>query len=144
MIPRLGDFLIDSPLFYAIHILYMIQVNKKMSNVNINKTSSATDIKITQDIIEILKTELGIQHDITTDDSLAFDLGMDSLDTMIICELIETKLNLLNVTLDIPLKKYKQLKVLDLILATQNAYKKLQFQYQQKQIQNIHKNGKIK
>ena len=115
-----------------------------MSNVNVNKTSSATDIKITQDIIEILKTELGIQHNITTDDSLAFDLGMDSLDTMIICELIETKLNLLNVTLDIPLKKHRQLKVMDLIIATQNAYKKLQFQSQQKQIQNIHKNGKIK
>lgn len=95
-------------------------------------------------VVNILTEEMNIKgNKLSPNDNLFFDLGMDSLDVVIACELIETKLNWRSGMIVLPDFDYRKLTLQNLVDAAENA-KKQELLYRQKMLMQQRKQVKTK
>ena len=103
------------------------------------------DKSIQQLVPEILTDELlVVKNRIHPNAALFYDLGLDSLDVVIFCELLESKLSLKDGTIELPTADYVNLTVKDLFTVAEKAKKQAELEQQKRMLRYRQKQMKTK
>ena len=103
------------------------------------------DKSIQQLVTEILTDELlVVKNRINPNAALFYDLGLDSLDVVIFCELLESKLSLKDGTVELPTDDYVNLTVKDLFTVAEKAKKQAELEQQKRMLRYRQKQMKTK
>lgn len=103
------------------------------------------DKSIQQLVTEILTNELHVvKNRINPNAALFYDLALDSLDVVIFCELLESKLSLKDGTVELPTDDYVNLTVKDLFTVAEKAKKQAELEQQKRMLRYRQKQMKTK
>lgn len=103
------------------------------------------DKSIQQLVTEILTDELRVVNNrIHPNAALFYDLGLDSLDVVIFCELLESKLSLKDGTVELQTADYVNLTVKDLFAVAEKAKKQAELEQQKRMLRYRQKQMKTK